>query len=91
MNRTELIAAVAANTGLSKKDSEKALTAALDAITAALQQGDKVSVSGFGTFEVKERAEHTGRNPRTLETIMIPASKAPVFKPAKALKDAVTE
>lgn len=89
MNKTELIAAVAENAQLSKKDAETAINATVDAITAALNQGDKVQLVGFGTFEVKQRAERTGRNPKTKETIQIPASKAPVFKAGKALKDAV--
>ena len=89
MNKAELIAAVAEKAGLSKKDSEAAVTAALDAITAALEDGDKVQLVGFGSFEVKVRAERVGRNPKTLEPIQIPASKSPVFKAGKALKDAV--
>ena len=91
MNKTELIAAVAEKAGLSKKDSEAAVNAALDAITAALQEGDKVQLVGFGSFEVKSRAARTGRNPKTKETIEIPASKVPVFKAGKALKDIVAK
>ena len=91
MNKTELIAAVAEKAGLSKKDTEKAVTAALDAITEALVKGDKVQLVGFGAFEVKERGERIGRNPQTKEEIKIPASKAPVFKAGKALKDAVAK
>jgi len=91
MNKAELITKIAADSGLSKKDSEKALTAALDAITAALQEGEKVQLVGFGIFDVKERAARTGRNPKTKETIEIPASKVPQFKPGKALKDAVAK
>ena len=91
MNKAELIAAVAEKAGLSKKDSEAAVTAALDVITAALQEGDKVQLVGFGSFEVKKRAERMGRNPQTKEAIPIPASKAPVFKAGKALKDAVSK
>ena len=91
MNKTELIAAVAEKTGLSKKDTEAAVNAAIDAITEALQQNDKVQLVGFGAFEVKARAERIGRNPRTKEQIKIPASKLPVFKPGKALKDAVAK
>ena len=87
MNKTELIAAAAEKAGLSKKDTEKAVTAALDAITEALVKGDKVQLVGFGAFEVKERGERIGRNPQTKEEIRIPASKAPVFKAGKALKD----
>lgn len=91
MNKTELISKIAADAGLSKKDSEKALTAALDAITEALAAGDKVQLVGFGVFDVKERAARTGRNPKTKETIEIPASKAPQFKAGKALKDAIAK
>ena len=91
MNKTELIAAVAENAELSKKDAETAVSATLDAITAALKEGDKVQLVGFGSFEVKSRAARTGRNPRTKEIVEIPASKVPVFKAGKALKDAVAE
>ena len=91
MNKTELISKIAADAGLSKKDSEKALTAALDAITAALAAGEKVQLVGFGVFDVKERAARTGLNPKTKEAIDIPASKAPQFKAGKALKDAVAK
>ena len=87
MNKAELIAAVAEKAGLSKKDSEAAVTAALDVITAALQEGDKVQLVGFGSFEVKSRAARTGRNPSTGETIEIPASKTPTFKAGKGLRD----
>ena len=87
MNKAELIAAVAAAAEISKKDAEIAVTATLDTITAALKEGDKVQLVGFGSFEVKERAARIGRNPKTKEAIEIPASKAPVFKPSKALKD----
>ena len=89
MNKTELIAAVAEKAELSKKDAEAAVSAAIDAITAALSQDEKVQLVGFGSFEVKARAERVGRNPKTKETIQIPASKTPVFKAGKALKDAV--
>ncbi len=91
MNKAELIAAVAEKSGLSKKDSEAAVTAALDVITAALKDGDKVQLVGFGSFEVKSRAARTGRNPKTKEAIEIPASKVPVFKAGKALKDIVAQ
>ena len=91
MNKAELICKIAENAGFSKKDSETALTAVLDAISSALADGDKVQLTGFGTFEVKERAARTGRNPRTLESIEIPASKLPVFKAGKALKDTVAK
>ena len=91
MNKAELIAAVAEKAALSKKDSEAAVTAALDVIAAALQEGDKVQLVGFGSFEVKSRAARTGRNPKTKEAIEIPASKVPVFKAGKALKDVVAK
>ena len=91
MNKTELIAAVAEKAELSRKDAEAAVSAAVDAITAALSQGEKVQLVGFGSFEVKTRAERVGRNPKTKETIQIPASKSPVFKAGKALKDAVAK
>ena len=88
MNKTELINAVAAN-GLSKKDAEVAVKAVLDSITDALKNGEKVQLIGFGTFEVRERAEKEARNPRTGETIKVPAAKVPAFKAGQALKDAV--
>ena len=91
MNKPELIAAAAEKAGLSKKDTEAAVNAAIEAITEALQQSEKVQLVGFGAFEVKARAERIGRNPRTKEQISIPASKVPVFKPGKALKDAVAK
>ena len=89
MNKTELIAAAAERSGLTKKDAEKALNAAIDAITAALVAGDKVQVSGFGIFEVKEREARMGRNPHTGEAMEIAASKVPSFKASKTLKDAL--
>ncbi len=89
MNKTELVAAVAAKAEISKKDAEAAVSATFDAITAALAEGDKVALVGFGTFAVKERAARTGLNPQTKEKIEIAASKAPAFKAGKALKDAV--
>ena len=89
MNKTELIAAVAEKAELSKKDAEAAITAMVDAITGALSQEEKVQLVGFGSCEVKVRAERLGRNPKTKEEIHIPASKTPVFKAGKALKDAV--
>ena len=89
MNKTELIAAAAERSGLTKKDAEKALNAAIDAITAALVAGDKVQVSGFGIFEVKAREARVGRNPRTGETMEIAASKVPGFKASKTLKYAL--
>lgn len=91
MNKTELIAACAESTGMSKKDSECALNAAIDAITAALVKGEKVQISGFGIFEVKDREARIGRNPHTKETIEIPATRVPGFKASKALKDSVAK
>ena len=91
MNKADLINKISANAGLSKKDSEKALTAAIDAITASLKDGEKVQLVGFGIFDVKERAARTGRNPKTKEVIDIPASRTPQFKAGKALKDAVAK
>ena len=91
MNKTELIAAAAEKAGLSKKDTEAVITATLASITEALQNDDKVQLVGFGSFEVKVRAERLGRNPKTKEEIHIPASKTPVFKAGKALKDAVAK
>ena len=89
MNKTELIAAVAERAEMSKKDAEAAVTATVDVIAEALRKGEKVQLVGFGSFEVKTRAERMGRNPQTKEPIPIPASKAPVFKAGKPLKDAV--
>ena len=91
MNKTELIAAAAESTGLTKKDTEKVLNAALDSIAAALAQGDKVQISGFGSFEVKEREARVGRNPQTGEAMEIAASRIPAFKAGKALKDRVAK
>ncbi len=91
MNKTELIAAIAEKTNLTKKDSELALAAALEAITEALVEGDKVQLIGFGSFETKKREAREARNPRTGETIKVAASKAPVFKAGKALKDKVAQ
>ena len=89
MNKTELVAAIAANAELSKKDSEKALKAFIDVVTEELKKGEKVQLVGFGTFEVKERAAREGRNPATGAAMKIPASKAPAFKAGKAFKDAI--
>lgn len=89
MNKTDLIDSVAKATKLSKKDSESAITAVLDSIAEALAQDDKVVLVGFGTFEVRKRAARKGRNPSTKQEIKIPASKAPVFKAGKGLKDKV--
>ncbi len=91
MNKTELIAAVAEKTDLSKKDADAAVWAVLGVITDALKAGDKIQLVGFGTFEVRNRAAKQGRNPRTGETMTVPASKVPAFKAGKALKDAVAE
>ena len=91
MNKTDLIATVAEVAELSKKDAEKAVNATFDAITAALEAGEKVSLVGFGAFDVKERAARMGRNPRTKEEVEIPASRVPQFKAGKALKDAVAK
>ena len=89
MNKTELIAAVAAKTGLTKKDADAAVAAVLDSIKATLKKGGKVQLIGFGTFEVRKRAARTGLNPQTKQPIKIKASKAPVFKAAKAFKEAL--
>ena len=91
MNKTELIAAVSQSAGLTKKDTERVLNAALDALTAALCKGEKVQLSGFGTFEVKAREARIGRNPHTKEAIAIPATNVPVFKASKVLKDTVAK
>ena len=89
MNKTELVAAVAAKAELSKKDAEAAVNAVFDSVKDALAEGDKVSLIGFGTYSEKTRAARTGLNPRTKETIEIPESKVPAFKAGSALKDAV--
>lgn len=89
MNKTELVNQVAEATELSKKDASKAVDAVFETIQNALAQGDKLSLIGFGTFEVRDRAARTGRNPQTGKDIQIPASKVPAFKPGKGLKDAV--
>lgn len=91
MTKSDLISVVAGKTGISKKDSDKAVTAVFEAITEALKEGDKVALVGFGTFDVKHREERQGINPRTKEAITIAASKLPAFKAGKALKDAVAE
>ena len=91
MNKAELVAAVAEKTALSKKDSEKAVNAAFDAITGALVAGEKVQLVGFGAFEVKERGARIGRNPQTKAEITIPASRVATFKVGKALKEAVAK
>ncbi|ASK33949.1 HU family DNA-binding protein [Alloalcanivorax mobilis] len=89
MNKSELIDAIAAAADISKADAGRALDATLDAVTGALKKGDSVSLVGFGTFSVKQRAEREGRNPQTGETIKIAAATVPGFKAGKALKDAV--
>ena len=89
MNKTELIAAMAANAELSKKDAEKALKAFIDVVTDELKKGEKVQLVGFGTFEVSERPAREGINPQSKEKITIAASKTPKFKAGKALKDVV--
>ena len=94
MNKQELIAAAAEKTGFSKKDTEKTidtLNAVLEAVVANLQDNEKVQLVGFGSFEVKQRAARIGRNPKTKEAIEIPASRAPVFKPSKSLKEALAK
>lgn len=91
MNKVELVSSVAQKSGLSKKDSEKAVTAMLDSIVETVASGDKVQLVGFGTFEVRERQQRTGRNPRTKEEIIIPASKQPVFKAGKSFKESVAK
>ena len=89
MNKTELIAEIAAKAELSKKDAEKALNAFVESVTEGLKKGEKVVLVGFGSFETKKRAARKGKNPRTNEEITIPASKSPVFKAGKAFKDSI--
>ena len=89
MTKAELITQVAEKSDLSKKDAEKAISAVVSSITEALTNGEKVQLVGFGTFEVRDRKEKESKNPRTGEKILVPAKKAPAFKPGKALKDAV--
>jgi DNA-binding protein HU-beta len=89
MNKSDLVDAVAAATDSSKSQAQASVDAVLDSITDALKSGDKVSLTGFGTFEVRDRAARTARNPQTGETIQVKASKAPAFKAGKSLKDAV--
>ena len=91
MNKTELISVTAQNAGIARKDAERIINAAIDAITAALTEGDMVQLSGFGSFEVKDREARVGRNPHTKESIEIPATKVPVFKASKALRDTVAK
>lgn len=90
MNKAELVASVAEKSGLSKKDSEKALAAVIDSIVKAVKKSEKVQLIGFGTFELRSRAARTGRDPRTNKPINIPACKVPAFKVGKAFKDAVS-
>ena len=89
MNKSDLIAAIAAKTGETKKSAEASVNAFVEVVSEALENGDKVQLVGFGSFEVRKRAARKGRNPQTKEEIKIPASKAPVFKAGKALKDLV--
>ncbi len=91
MNKTELVAAIAAKTELTKVDSEKALKAFIEVVNEELKKGEKIQLVGFGTFEVVERAARTGKNPQTGKAIKIPASKAPKFRAGKALKEAVNK
>ena len=91
MNKTDLIAVAAEQSGMSKKDTERVLNAAIDTIVASLAKGERVQISGFGIFETKEREARVGRNPRTKETIQIPATRLPQFKASKTLKDAVAK
>ena len=91
MNKTELIAVAAEKAGMTKKDAERLLNAALDAVAATLAEGEKVQLSGFGIFEAKTREARIGRNPRTKESIEIPATRTPVFKASKALKDTIAK
>ena len=90
MNKTELVEAIAKEASLSKKDAEAALNAYTATITKALKKGDKITLVGFGTYEVRKRAARKGKNPQTGETIKIKASKVPAFKPGKGLKDAIS-
>ena len=91
MNKTELITLAAQNAGMTRKDAERVINAAIDAVTAALVNGDKVQLSGFGSFEVKDREARMGRNPHTKEAVETPATKVPVFKASKALRDTVAK
>ena len=91
MNKTELVAIAAEHAGMTKKDTERVLNAAIDAITAALVKGEKVQISGFGAFETKDREARVGRNPHTREAIEIPATRVPTFKASKALKDNIAK
>ena len=91
MNKTELVASIVDKAGISKKDAEKALSAFRDTVAEEVKKGEKIQLVGFGTFEVRERAARTGINPQTKQTIEIAASKSPVFKAGKALKDSIAK
>lgn len=91
MTKTELIAAVAEKTGMTKKDTERIVNATIDSVSTSLINGEKVQLSGFGIFEVKSREARVGRNPRTKQTIQIPATRMPTFKASKVLKDAIAK
>ncbi len=91
MNKTELIAVVAEKTGLTKKDAERVVSATFETVVATLKKGEKVQISGFGSFEVKAREARIGRNPRTKEEIKIPATRLPAFKASKTLKDLISK
>ena len=91
MNKTELISIAAENSGIAKKDAERVINAALEAVTASLVKGEKVQLSGFGTFETKDREARVGRNPHTKQAIEIPATRVPSFKASKSLKDIVAK
>ncbi len=91
MNKNELVEAIALSTEITKTDVDKVVTSLTEVITDELEKGDSVSLKGFGTFEVRSRSERTGRNPRTGETLVIPASKVPAFKVSSALKNAVNK
>ena len=89
MNKTELVAAIAEKAGIKKTEADKALAAFIETVTETLKAGDKIQLVGFGTFEVRERPERTGRNPQTKQTIKIPATKVPAFKAGAGFKSAV--
>lgn len=91
MNKKELLSAIAEKAGISMKDADKAVAAFVETVTETLKAGDKIQLVGFGTFEVRERPERTGRNPQTKQTITIPASKVPAFKAGAGLKSAISE
>jgi len=91
MNKTELVAVVAQKAGLTKKDAERVVSATIDSIVETMAKGEKVQISGFGIFEVKERESRVGRNPRTKEAIQIPATRTPAFKASKTLKETIAK